>query len=444
MKKLIEAFNHPDTYLIISDYPEKTKRGEKNYGIAWHTKAIIDPIAQKHNVKFVVLAEKGYTARPQIEGDNILILRVFDQKHPTLFPRILKWLFVFHKIKRVHVHSEFCANGGIKNLMLLLPFLMIIKLTGKHITYFTHNVVTNLDSFAPHLNLKQGSLKVRILNMTMKLYYRMLGIIVNQFVVMDEVIKKRLSTFTNAAKIFVSPFWVTKQNYPLNQEQAKKKLGVSANKLLLLSFGFITYYKGADWLIETVQKLRKQKANKDIHLILAGGPAYSLKDKPYYQRYFHQITESLKNEKNIQITGFVPEDEIGKYFTAADAVILPYRGLIGASGSLTHTLSYSKPFLISESMYETLDTEKVKKYCTAVGIQPRDKTFSHTTKSLAAAIKRLRSPEFRAKLITVAKNIAEERSFDRLLNRCYNELYNTQAYARRAAHKTQLLSQSAS
>lgn len=423
MKNLIKQFNQPDTYLVISDYPEKTKKGERNYGMAWHTKEIIDAISQRYGVKHIVLAETGLDNKPKLyENNKILVLRVFDQKHPSLFPRILRWLFIFNNVKQVHVHSEFCANGGMKNSILLIPFLLLIKLTGKKITYYAHNVVTELDSIATHLNINNRFM-LHFLNAGLKSYYRTLGHIVDSFVVMDSIIQKRLSLFVKPSKIALNPFWITPSEAKVSEAEARTQLKIKNDEFVIVSFGFITYYKGSDWIIETVKKLRKQDPFKKIRLILAGGEAYSLKDKPYYQSYYQKVLNLVKNEKNITITGFVAENMIEVYLKAANLVVLPYRGLIGASGTLTHALAHGRPFVMSASMDELLDAPDVQTVMQGLNLSKKDLTFEHKSTSFSTVLKKAQNPEYSAKLAQFSKNIASARGKDTLVEQCFQNVY---------------------
>jgi len=137
MKRILEQFNSQNTYLIISDYPEPVSGEGKNHGIAWHTKETTLPFIKEYGHKFVVLAEKGKRNEPEVYEDNhLLVLRVFDQRHHSLFPTILKWLLIFSNIKKVYIHSEFCTSGGLGNFILLIPFLLLIKAMGRKIIYF--------------------------------------------------------------------------------------------------------------------------------------------------------------------------------------------------------------------------------------------------------------------------------------------------------------------
>lgn len=424
--KYIKEFNNKDTILVISDYPENKKRGEKNYGIAWYTKTLIEPISRKYNTKFVVLAEK-------IEGDNrpkiyedgkILVLRIFDQKHPSLFPIILRWLFKFNKIKYVQVHSEFFVNGGVKNFILLLPFIGLIKMTRKHITYFAHNVVTDLDFVAKHLGLKKGSLKLRVYAFGLRNLHRGLGYIVNKFVVMDEVIYKRLSTLVSSKKIVLNRFWLTKPEDLISYEDSRKKIGMKKDDFVLLYFGFVSYYKGADWLIHAVRKIREDKKFKNVKLVIAGGEAYSLKHERHYQEFYNTLITEASKDESIEITGFVADEDIPAYFQASDLVIFPYRGIIGGSGCFSHAVAYGKPFLLSNKMSDILNNSDIKKSMKKFKIEAKDVIFHFEIKDFGKAIERAMNESFRLNLTKFSTDLGEERNIDNLIPKAYESIFS--------------------
>ena len=421
----IKEFNKKDTIIVISDYPEHGKKGEKNYGIAWYTKTLIVPMSKRYNARFVVLAEKIQgDNRPKIyENGKILVLRIFDQKRPSLFPIILRWLFKFNKVKYVQVHSEFHVNGGLKNFMLLLPFIGIIKITGKHITYFSHNVVTELNSIAKHLGLEKGSLKIRIYTAGLKNLYRSLGLIVDKFVVMDKVIYDRLSLFVNPKKIVLNRFWLDKIPLAESVAESRKKIGVSKDDFVLLYFGFVSYYKGADWIIHAVKKLRQRKEHKNIRLIVAGGEAYSLKHEKYYQKFYKDLLFSTSKDKSIKITGFVPEEDIPTYFQASDLVVFPYRGLIGGSGCFSHAITYGKPFIISNKMSKMLRNDDIQMFMRRFKIKAKDVIFPFETKIFGEMIKRAQNESFRSNLARFSYELGEERNSEKLIPNAYNSIF---------------------
>lgn len=426
---LIDKFNHRDTFLVISDYPEKESSGGKNYGIAWFTKETIEPLSKKYNHKFVVLAEKGKDNSPKLYANGkILVLRVFDQKHHSLYPKIVNWLLKFSHINQVYVHSEFCVNGGVKNFALLIPFLALIKLMNKNITYFAHNVVTSFNSIAPHLNIARNSIKLKLLNFGLSKYYRLLGIVTDQIVVMDEVMGERIKKFVSEDKVVHAPIWTENKRYHMSKKTARAKLGFSKNDFVLLYFGFVTWYKGADWLIDQLSVVSNQLSDKKVKLILAGGPAYSLKDKTHYQEFYQKQVDKVDGIKNINLTGFVPEDKIGLYFTACDLVVMPYRGYIGSSGVLSHVLSYRKPFIISKKMGSVCQNSDFTKALKEAGVGKKDIMFGYSSKSFQEAILQAQKPNFLKKLKKLSRILSEKRSFEFFLPIYWQKIYNHNCY----------------
>ena len=355
--KLLKQFNKESTHLIISGYPVRDGH-TNNYGISWYTKETIEPLAKKKKARFIVLAETNGHNEPKVYQDgHILVLRVFDQRRLSLYPHILTWLHKFNNVKDVYVHSEFGANGGIKNFAFLIPFLTLIKLTGRNITFFAHNFVESFDSIAGHLNFSKGSAKLKIFNLLLSVYNNVLTRVVDRVVVLDEAIKNRLEKYISTDRIISFPISIKRPEKKLSKAQARNKLNIKKDEKVLLYFGFVTHYKGADWIIGKISAYLKKHPKSNIRLIIAGGEAHSLKDKMYYQTYYKQQLEKASKNSKIIVTGFLPGNEIGTYFSAADLVVYPYRGLIGASGALTYALAYNKPFMLSRALSLILNSD---------------------------------------------------------------------------------------
>jgi hypothetical protein len=196
IQKLIEKFNMPDTCLVVSAWPQKAGNKEINHGVAWYTKLTLTDIAKKKGTKFVVLAEVGFNNKPElVEHGKILVLRVFSPTHHSLYPAILRWLKVFNNIPHVFVHSEFGAGTGLIHYGLLLPFLALIRLTGKRITYFAHNVISDISFLQTLLGLDTSPYVIDGTNALIYLHTKILGALVDRIVVMDEALKARLEKY---------------------------------------------------------------------------------------------------------------------------------------------------------------------------------------------------------------------------------------------------------
>ena len=109
-------------------------------------------------------------------------------------------------------------------------------------------------------------------------------------------------------------------------EEARAKLGVEGP--VLLFFGFVRPYKGLDVLLSALGSVLERR---QVTLLVVGE---FWRDKESYER---QIEEGGFGERVRMHDAYVPNEEIGTYFAAADLVVQPYRS---ASGSGICQLAY--------------------------------------------------------------------------------------------------------
>lgn len=406
-KKLIKEFNKPDTHLVISRWP---KAGASYDGVATYTQDIVTRFAKKYGDKFVILAEKIDNHVIEQVNENVLVIRTFDERRFHLYPQVLTWLKAFSQVKKVYIHSEFCASGGPIVRFLVVPFVGLIRLFGKEITFYAHNVVKNLDGFEGHLG--EGSGKLKLLSLGYRWYFRLLSVLVSRFVVLESSIKQRLQEMVGERPILVEPHWIAPAKTKLTREQARKKLGISLSKRVVVSFGFVTHYKGADFMADFATRLSKQEKTKRTMMVLAGGEAYSLKDKAYYQRYYQKIKTAANTCAQLTLTDFLSETEVSLWLTAADVVVLPYRNLMGGSGALQQALRYGKPVLFSRAVAKGL------------GIDQDQLTFAHTYSSLNTLLNRFfEDKTFANQVQDFGKTYAGQLSVKTMLPKHYQEVY---------------------
>ncbi len=122
----------------------------------------------------------------------------------------------------------------------------------------------------------------------------------------------------------------------IDRLEARKKLGIEADGPILLFFGFIRKYKGLDLLLQalSVGNLR----DRGLKVIIAGE---WYEDSSIYKT----LTAKLGLDDMIAWHDhFIPESEIATYFSAADAVVQPYRNAT-QSGISALSFAYSKPLI---------------------------------------------------------------------------------------------------
>jgi glycosyltransferase involved in cell wall biosynthesis len=99
--------------------------------------------------------------------------------------------------------------------------------------------------------------------------------------------------------------------------EARKAAGVPANGKLLLFFGFVRHYKGLDLLIRALPELRR--TIPDLHLMVVG-------EFYEWRADYDSLIREMGLEGAVTIRDdYCPNEEVGKYFAAADALVLPYR-----------------------------------------------------------------------------------------------------------------------
>lgn len=119
----------------------------------------------------------------------------------------------------------------------------------------------------------------------------------------------------------------------LPKEEAKRRLGARTD--LVLFFGFVRPYKGLGHLLDAMPRVL---ASRDVQLWVVG-EIWEGADK-----YRARIRE-LGLEGHVHLVDrYVPNEEVSLYFTAADAVVLPYISGTG-SGVAQIALAHERPLV---------------------------------------------------------------------------------------------------
>ncbi len=137
---------------------------------------------------------------------------------------------------------------------------------------------------------------------------------------------------------------------------AKKELGLEEDINYLLFFGFIRKYKGLQLLLNSLHRFNPKKYN--VKLIIAG--EFYEDAKPY-----HDQIKELQLEDWIELrTDFIPNNEVGKYFSAADMVVQTYTSAT-QSGVTQIAYFYDKPMLVTNvgGLAELVPAKKVGYVC---------------------------------------------------------------------------------
>lgn len=124
----------------------------------------------------------------------------------------------------------------------------------------------------------------------------------------------------------------------LEKSSAKEKLKIN-KKHIILYFGMIRKYKGFDILIRSVNYL---KESLDDFVVLAIGESYETEEN-----YRAMIKKEGIEDLFIWENKYVPDSEVGKYFSAADVVVLPYKSAT-QSGIVQIAYHFDTPVVVTD------------------------------------------------------------------------------------------------
>ena len=173
------------------------------------------------------------------------------------------------------------------------------------------------------------------------------------FITMSEKVMRDLRKFerNKPAKLVQHPLYDT-FGEPVSKSEAREKLKINSEELVILFFGFIRKYKGLDILLESMKFLKENpipiatgaehqsRSIPGVKLLIAG--EFYEDEKPYQE----QIDRLGLRNNLILKTDFIPDNQVKYYLCAADAVVQPYRNAT-QSGVTPLAYYFEKPMIVT-------------------------------------------------------------------------------------------------
>ena len=167
---------------------------------------------------------------------------------------------------------------------------------------------------------------------------------------------------------------------------ARTALGVAPGRLCALCFGFLAPYKGLEAALGAARL-----AGDEVSVVVAGGA------HPRATGYADRLRASAP--AGVRFTGYVPDEDVARWFAAADVVLLPYPRPFASSGPLALALAHGTPVLLSPALARTTGAPRAL----AVGLDPA---------AIAARLRSLaRRPAERDGLRSAAERLAAGRTW---------------------------------
>ena len=133
------------------------------------------------------------------------------------------------------------------------------------------------------------------------------------------------------------PSYEVFRRVPISKREARMKLGIGSKfNRVILFFGIVRPYKGLSYLIEAMPIVIAKIPH--VCLIIAGEFWGEEED------YLRQIEELHVEDSVKVINEYIPNEEVGFYFSAADVVVLPYVSGTG-SGIVQIAFGFDRPVI---------------------------------------------------------------------------------------------------
>lgn len=327
---------------MISIYPHPNSKHSKMGGVASYTHNLVNSMPKGSEV--MVLSNRLQGIESSYMENGITIKRCWDKG--IIYPFQIFYSILSSKVDIIHIQHEFFLYGNGISAAFFPVLQLLLKLLNKSIVVTIHGVIP-LSKLNDEF-IEQNKLKGNKVILKTELYYLVKFIVKlsDRIIVHEDKLKEILENEynCNSSKICVIPHGIEDRKDSIENCIAKQMLGFK-NKKIVLFFGYLTGYKGIELLIESFNYIN----DKDIMLIIAGGEHPRLKDDESYKNYIKELKKKADNTgKNIIFTGFVPEEKIAIYFSAADLVVCPYTVFMASSGPLSLSLAYLRPFIVSE------------------------------------------------------------------------------------------------
>jgi glycosyltransferase involved in cell wall biosynthesis len=160
--------------------------------------------------------------------------------------------------------------------------------------------------------------------------------IANAYIVLSDKVKEQISYYAGNKTIYKSNLPIYDSFDTVHKVHTRKEVCYKINDgdFVLLFFGYIRKYKGLDIALESMPAILEKIPNAKLLVV---GESYD--DWAAYETIIH--AHDLQNHVEV-VSEYVPNEEVEKYFSVSDLVLLPYRNAT-QSGILNIAYGFDKP-----------------------------------------------------------------------------------------------------
>jgi glycosyltransferase involved in cell wall biosynthesis len=329
---------------IVTSFPDD---GAHKSAIAYYSQTVLDPLAGGPD-DFIILAD---AARPEQMGTtqqyapNMTVRRCWKFGYFAPFQILREALRL--RVDVVHLEYDVYLYGGVVSAI-LLPFVLRLlrMLRGVQVVTTLHGVVSQ--HVVTREMLRENGFVLPysgIGRAGFAAIYRLFDWASDRIIVLEVKLAEILQSeyAVPRKKLCVCPIPLMHEGARPQVEAARARCGIGAGRVALF-FGYASYYKGLDVLLDAFEIVRDQVVGLDLHIVAGRHPR--LRGSKRYEDFYEAI-RSKAEASGAHLYDFVPESRLADLLAAADVVVLPYTATYGASAALNAVFAARKPVLVS-------------------------------------------------------------------------------------------------
>jgi glycosyltransferase involved in cell wall biosynthesis len=323
----------PDVALV-SLYPADGVRHGGRSGVASYAANLAHGLSEA-GASVHVLAPRVEGARPRWQDGDVSVERAFARgpgAGPAAAAAALRT-----GAPVVHLQFELFLYGGGSALPGLLAAMSAGRRSRARTVVTAHQVVDPASVDAGFVELHGIRVPAVLARMGLAAVQRAIGALPDAAIVHEPLFAEHLPGAV------VIPHGVERVERA-DRAGSRARLGLAADRLVVLCFGFVAPYKGLELACEAADL-----AAGEVQLVVAGGEHPRHPDTSYASRLH------ARYGSRVRFPGFVPEEELAAWFAAADVVLLPYPRPHASSGALALALAHGRPVLLSPALARAVD-----------------------------------------------------------------------------------------
>ena len=321
--------DRPTRVAVIAPYPPAGERHGGHSGVASYTANLAHGLVE-HGIDVTVVAPELDGDPPSFDDDGVSVRRAYRLGRGAIPGAARAVADVAPDL--VHLQWELFLYGGPLSIAGLVPGLVALRRGPAPLITTMHQVVDPADVDRAYTYLHRIDVPAPLARLGIA------GVQQSIRVASDAAIVHESSFANVMASATVIPHGI-EEVVPLDRAQARDDLQLD-DRFTVLCFGFLAPYKGLETVLAAAAI-----AGESIRVVIAGGEHPRMVGSSGFGEELRARFGTAA-----QFTGWVPDHDVAKWFSAADVAVFPYPKPFSSSGVMALALAHGTPVLLSPAL----------------------------------------------------------------------------------------------